>query len=204
MLTDPCRRTALTRKGHVSNQLLPDPQDLATLNQPLSLAPMATAHRPCQRFALMGLIGAFLAGCSQGGSSLPRVLRIAKSSTDPGGLDVEASVRDRRVVKDVQALLQDFDPGLRLHPTSYSELNLVREIARQTSSGLGPDLIITNGNTALALQAQQLTQPVPLTPEEPRAFPPWLFNESPDRTGPLPESPSASTCSWLATTNGGA
>lgn len=77
---------------------------------------MATAHRPCQRFALMGLIGAFLAGCSQGGSSLPRVLRIAKSSTDPGGLDVEASVRDRRVVKDVQALLQDFDPGLRLHP----------------------------------------------------------------------------------------
>lgn len=127
---------------------------------------MATAHRSWQRFALMGLIGALLAGCSQGGSSLPRVLRIAKSSTDPGSLDVEASVRDRRVVKDVQALLQDFDPGLRLHPTSYSELNLVREIARQTSSGLGPDLIITNGNTALALQAQQLTQPVPLTPEE--------------------------------------
>lgn len=127
---------------------------------------MATAHRPWQRFALMGLIGALLAGCSQGGSSLPRVLRIAKSSTDPGSLDVDASVRDRRVVKDVQTLLQDFDPGLRLHPTSYSELNLVREIARQTSSGLGPDLIITNGNTALALQEQQLTQPVPLTPEE--------------------------------------
>ena len=127
---------------------------------------MATAYRPRQRLALIGLICTLLAGCSQGSSSLPRVLRIAKSSTDPGGLDVEASVRDRRVVKDVQELLQDFDPGLRLHPTSYSELNLVREIARQTSSGLGPDLIITNGNTALALQAQQLTQPVPLTPEE--------------------------------------
>ena len=98
---------------------------------------MATAHRPCQRFALMGLIGGFLAGCSQGGSSLPRVLRIAKSSTDPGGLDVEASLRDLREVNYVQELKQYYDPGLRLHPPTFGAQSGA-EIARQTSAVSAP------------------------------------------------------------------
>lgn len=122
---------------------------------------MATVCRPWSPLALLGLVAALISGCNQE-FSLPRVLRVAKGSTTPGNLNVEESVRDRRVVKELQALVQDFDPGLRLHPTSYSEAHLAREIARQTSSGLGPDLIITNGNTALALLRQDLTHPIPV------------------------------------------
>ena len=122
---------------------------------------MATVCRLGSRLALFGLLAALISGCSQE-ASLPRVLRVAKGSTNPGSLDIEESVRDRRVVKELQALFQDFDPGLRLHPTSYSEANLVEDIARQTSSGLGPDLIVTNGNTALTLLEQDLTHAIPL------------------------------------------
>ena len=127
---------------------------------------MAALQRAARLLGLLSLIGGMSSGCSLpspwASPSMPRVLRVAKSSTDPGSLNVEEAVRDRRVVKDVQGLLQEFDPGLRLHPTAFSEATLVRAIARQTSSGLGPDLIITNGNTSLALPEQQLTTPIPL------------------------------------------
>lgn len=127
---------------------------------------MATARRHCIQASLLSLLAGFVCGCSQGGPSLPRVLRLTKGSTTPGALNVEESVRDRRVIKDLQALVQDFDPGLHLHPTSHSEAHLLEEIARQSASGLGPDLIITNGNTALTLLEQKLTEPIPLSAHE--------------------------------------
>lgn len=115
------------------------------------------------RAALLALLAGIASGCNPG---LPRVLRVAKSTTDPGELNMEESMRDRHVVKEVATLLQDFDPGLRLHPTSISQANLIKEIRRQTGSGLGPDLIISNGTNALALLEQQLTQPVTLTQKQ--------------------------------------
>lgn len=115
------------------------------------------------RVALLALLAGMVSGCNPG---LPRVLRVAKSTTDPGELNMEESMRDRHVVKEVATLLQDFDPGLRLYPTSISQANLIKEIRRQTGSGLGPDLIITNGTNALALLDQTLTEPVTLTPKQ--------------------------------------
>ena len=115
---------------------------------------------------LSSMLAALLSACSQTGPSLPRVLRVARSTSDPGGLNVDETVRSRRVIKQVQALVQEFDPGLHLHPSSFSEANLQREIARQTNSGLGPDLIITNGNSALALLHNKLTDPISLSAEE--------------------------------------
>ena len=115
------------------------------------------------RAALLALLAGIVSGCNLG---MPRVLRVAKSTTDPGELNMEESMRDRHVVKEVATLLQEFDPDLRLHPTSISQANLIKEISRQTGSGLGPDLIITNGTNALALLQQQLTQPIALTEKE--------------------------------------
>lgn len=115
------------------------------------------------RAALLTLLAGIASGCNPG---LPRVLRVAKSTTDPGALNMEESMRDRHVVKEVATLLQDFDPGLRLHPTSISQANLIKEIRRQTGSGLGPDLIISNGTNALAMLEQQLTLPVTLTQKQ--------------------------------------
>lgn len=115
------------------------------------------------RAALLALLAGIAGGCNPG---LPRVLRVAKSTTDPGALNMEESMRDRHVVKEVATLLQEFDPGLRLHPTSISQANLIKEIRRQTGSGLGPDLIITNGTSALALLKRNLIHPINLTTEE--------------------------------------
>ena len=124
---------------------------------------MATHPSLWMRAALLALLAGIASGCSPG---LPRVLRVAKSTTDPGALNMEESMRDRHVVKEVATLLQEFDPGLRLHPTSISQANLIKEVRRQTGSGLGPDLIISNGTNALALLEQKLTQPVTLTQKQ--------------------------------------
>ena len=113
--------------------------------------------------ALLATVATMTSGCNLG---IPRVLRVAKSTTDPGGLNMEESLRDRRVVREVATLLQEFDPGLSLHPTSISQANLLKEINRQTGSGLGPDLIITNGTSALALLERKLIHPINLTKEE--------------------------------------
>ena len=61
------------------------------------MAPMATVCRLGSRIALFGLLAALISGCSQE-ASLPRVLRVAKGSTNPGSLDIEESVRDRRAI----------------------------------------------------------------------------------------------------------
>ena len=111
---------------------------------------------------LMGALAILSGGCGQLKPGWPRMLRVAKSTSDPGALNTQESARDRRVLKDVQSLVQEFDAGLRLHASSFSEANLKREIARQTRSGLGPDLIISNGNTSLALHRRQLSDAIDL------------------------------------------
>ena len=63
----------------------------------------------------------------------------------------------------------------QLQPSLYTESSIEAELRRQTNSGLGPDLVISDARTIHALFEAQLLDPVPLTKDQRQAVAPTLL-----------------------------
>ena len=122
-------------------------------------------------FAALGLLSA-CSGSDESRSTLLRVVRTLPANEVVTG---EESARDRKLLRDFQTNLRAVIPGLRIQPSLYSATSVQAELQRQTNSGLGPDLVISDAQTIQALFAARLLDPVPLTPEQRQAIPAELL-----------------------------
>lgn len=122
-------------------------------------------------FAALGLLSA-CSGSDESRSTLLRVVRTLPANEVVTG---EESARDRKLLRDFQTNLRAVIPGLRIQPSLYSATSVQAELQRQTNSGLGPDLVISDAQTIQALFAARLLDPVALTPEQRQAIPAELL-----------------------------
>ncbi len=125
---------------------------------------------------LAALTAALSAGLTLSGCiprwQLPTTLYIAVGVSNDQAIDSE-------VVQDVQDKLRQLETGFQqLYPNTvfqfslYPEAEIVEAIRLRTSRGLGPDLALVNGDTALRLLHEGLTDPFPATAEQINAFDP--------------------------------
>ena len=101
------------------------------------------------------------AGCS---SLRPPVVRVARTINNAETISNKDYERLPEVTEEAIDHLKGVDPHIRPQLTS-SQKNFVDEIADQTSSGFGPDLLITDSDTALELYRRKLVDPIELSPE---------------------------------------
>lgn len=130
-----------------------------------------------RRFQLLGLAGAvlLLSACSGSDESRSTLLRVVRTLPGNEVVTGEESARDRKLLRDFQTNLRAVIPGLRIQPSLYSETSVLTDLQRQTNSGLGPDLVISDAQTIQTLFAARLLDPVPVTPEQRQAIPAELL-----------------------------
>ena len=127
-----------------------------------------------QRFGLAGALG-LLSACSSGENGRTTLLRVVRTLPSNEVVSSEESTRDRELVRDFQTHLRVVVPGLRVQPSLYSGTTVQSELERQTNSGLGPDLVISDAQTIQTLFDARLLDSVPVTPEQRQAIPPELL-----------------------------
>lgn len=128
--------------------------------------------------------GLTLSGCTSSWQ-LPTVLYVAV------GISSDRTINSG-VVNDVQKQLELLEGGFRrLYPTTtfqvslYPEDQIVESIRLRTRQGLGPDLLLVNGDTALELLRAGLTDPFPATAEQRHAFVPGELARISNQRGQL-------------------
>ena len=84
--------------------------------------------------------------------------------------------RLREVTEEAIDHIRSVDPHIRPQLTLSARKNFVDEIADQTRSGFGPDLLITDSDTALELYRRNLVDPMELSPEDRADTPNYLFD----------------------------
>jgi ABC-type glycerol-3-phosphate transport system substrate-binding protein len=72
--------------------------------------------------------------------------------------------------------IKSVDPSIRPQLTLSSQRNFVDEIEGQTRSGFGPDLLITDSDTALELYQRKLVDPIEIDSEDRADTPSFLFD----------------------------
>ena len=120
----------------------------------------------------LALLGATtLAGCSAAGS-LPLELTVAIGSDPDQAISAELREGFRNRIQPMQASFQ------RLHPDTHFQLNLYPEsaiaatLAQRNATGLAPDLLYVNSDTALQLLRAGLVDPFPLSNQQRQQFNP--------------------------------
>ena len=121
--------------------------------------------------AAVGLLSA-CSGTNESQSTLLRVVRTLPANEE---VTLEESARDRELLRDFQTNLRTVVPGVRIQPSLYSTATIQSKLKRQTNSGLGPDLVISDAQTIQALFAARVLDPVPISPEQRQAIPEELI-----------------------------
>ena len=124
-------------------------------------------------------------GRAGGGLQLPNVLYLAI------GMNAD-QVLDGRSHEEVQAQLSSLETGYRqIHPSTHFQFSLYPEaelhsaIRQRNQAGIGPDLLLLNGTTALKLLAQGLVDPFPATSADLNLFRARDLGRLRDRRGQL-------------------
>tara|TARA_Y100001938_G_scaffold81079_1_gene111804 strand:- start:1187 stop:1669 length:483 start_codon:yes stop_codon:yes gene_type:complete len=116
----------------------------------------------------------FCAGCSSWRpATVVKVVRTINNSNTISSKDYE---RLREVTEDAIDHIRSVDPHIRPRLTLSSQKNFIDEIEDQTRSGFGPDLLITDSETALDLYKRKLVDPLELSPEDRPDTPSYLFD----------------------------
>lgn len=159
----------------------------------VTLGTMSVVPRPAVRstVALRGLrrrlsllACLLLSGCAAG-DALPNVLYVAiGTNTD--------QVIDADLLEDFRARLHAMETGYRqIHPNTrfqfslYPEADLPAAMLRRTRAGLGPDLVLANGDTAQRLLEAGLVDPFPSTPQQLHMFQPQALARLRNKKGQL-------------------
>ena len=84
--------------------------------------------------------------------------------------------RLREITEDAIDHIRSVDPNIRPQPTLSSQKNFVDEIEDQTRSDFGPDLLITDSETALDLYKRKLLDPIDISVDDRAGTPSYLFD----------------------------
>ena len=124
------------------------------------------------------VLGTALAVLSTGCSNWrpPTVIKVVRTVNSAETISSKDYERLREVTEDAIDHIRSVDPSIRPQLTLSTQANFVDEIADQTQSGFGPDLLITDSDTALELYRRKLTDPIKISPEDRADTPSYLFD----------------------------
>ena len=127
-----------------------------------------------QHLALGIALAVLGAGCSNWRP--PVVIKVVRTINNADTISSKDYERLREVTEYAIDHIKSVDPTIRPQLTLSSQKNFVDEIEDQTRSGFGPDLLITDSDTALELYQRKLVDPIALSPEERADTPSYLFD----------------------------
>lgn len=111
-----------------------------------------------------------LSGCS-GGGALPTVLYLAIATNPDQTIDGELLQGYRQRLGLLETNYQQLHPSTQFQFSLYSRDRIIAAMRLRNRAGTGPDLLLVNGETAVALLKEGLTDPFPATPAQLKPFP---------------------------------
>lgn len=113
-----------------------------------------------------GLLGLLLgvltlSGCGPR-SELPTVLYLTIGSSDNEAVDADLIEGFRQRLDSLESGYRELQPATRFQVSVESENDVVSLMRRRTGAGLGPDLLLINGDTARQLLEAGLVDPYPI------------------------------------------
>ena len=138
----------------------------------------------------MGLMAGLLSGCSAiDALQPPAVVDIVRTIDNKANI----TTQDYQQLEDISNLvfqqIRDVDPQIHPKLQLQSSTNFIDEIRQQTESGFGPDLIITDSETALTLYRSQLIDPIQLSEQDRQDTPQSLLELVTAKDGALVARP---------------
>ena len=127
-----------------------------------------------QHLALGIALTALTTGCSSWRP--PVVIKVVRTINNSETISSKDYERLREVTEDAIDHIRSVDPTIRPQLTLSSQKNFVDEIEDQTRSGFGPDLLITDSDTALELYKRKLVDPIVISLEDRADTPSYLFD----------------------------
>ena len=127
-----------------------------------------------QHLAMGIALAVISAGCSNWRP--PVVIKVVRTVNNAESISSQDYERLREVTEDAIDHIRSVDSSIRPQLTLSTQANFVDEIADQTQSGFGPDLLITDSDTALELYRRKLTDPIKISPEDRSDTPSYLFD----------------------------
>ena len=135
------------------------------------MAPPPTAQKPQRRRnRLLRLLGGLsllapLGGCTLG-RELPNVVYVAIGANKDQLINAELKEQFRDQLMKVGARFRQIHPDTHFQFGIYPEDEMVEVMRRRSRSGLAPDLLLVNGDTALRLREASLVDPFPVRKEQ--------------------------------------
>jgi hypothetical protein len=127
-----------------------------------------------QHLAMGIALAVISAGCSNWRP--PVVIKVVRTVNNAESISSQDYERLREVTEDAIDHIRSVDSSIRPQLTLSTQANFVDEIADQTQSGFGPDLLITDSDTALELYRRKLTDPIKISLEDRSDTPSYLFD----------------------------
>ena len=123
-------------------------------------------------------LGISLAALTSGCSSWrpPVVIKVVRTINNEETVSSKDYERLREITVEAIDHIKSVDPSIRPQLTLSSQKNFVDEIEAQTRSGFGPDLLITDSDTALELYQRKLVDPIEIDSEDRADTPSFLFD----------------------------
>ena len=106
----------------------------------------------------------------------PVVVKVVRTISHSDTVSSKDYERLREITEEAIDHIKSVDPSIRPQLTLSSQNNFVREIEDQTRSGFGPDLLITDSDTALELYQRNLIDPIEITSQDRIDTPSYLFD----------------------------
>ena len=130
------------------------------------------------------LASLLLLGC-RAGDGLPNVLYLGVEVNPDETIDANLLTDTRQRLGDLEAGYRQLHPNTRFQVSLYREQDLAWAIQRRNRAGLGPDLLLLNGDTAVRLLEAGLIEPFPQTGTDLNLFDPQVLDRLRTPTGDL-------------------
>ena len=147
----------------------PQPTQLRSAQEIKEMRPLRIRH-----LALSISLAALTSGCSSWRP--PVVIKVVRTINNEETVSSKDYERLREITVEAIDHIKSVDPSIRPQLTLSSQRNFVDEIEGQTRSGFGPDLLITDSDTALELYQRKLVDPIEIDSEDRADTPSFLFD----------------------------
>ena len=132
-------------------------------------------------------LGIALTAIATGCSSLhpPVVIKVVRIIDNSETISADDYERLREITENAIDHVKSIDPTIRPQLSLASQKNFIKEIEDQTESGFGPDILITDSDTALELHKRKLVDPIQLAVKDRDDTPDYLFDLVTAKNGEL-------------------